>query len=76
MGIETYTLPAYWASYLVNGDASGYTDEEIAEIDTFCKGKGCCVGCSDDSEFSWRNDVNKLGGDVKEFYFPRVEVKK
>ena len=30
MKIETYTLPAYWASYLINGDASGYSDEEIA----------------------------------------------
>ena len=74
MKIETYTLPAYWACYLINGDASGYTDEEIAEIDAFCSGKGFCVGCSDDTvEFAWRNDANKLGGSTKEFYF---EVKK
>ena len=70
MKIETYTLPAYWASYLINGDASGYSDEEIAEIDDFRAGKGRCEGCSDETEeFSWRNDANKLGGMVTEFYF-------
>ena len=74
MKIETYKLPAYWASYLINGDASGYTDDEIAEIDRFCAGKGRCEGCSDETEeFSWRNDANKLGGMVTEFYFERVE---
>lgn len=74
MKIEPYTLPAYWASYLTNGDVSAYTEEEEAEIDTFCRGKGFCVGCSEETEeFSWRNDANKLGGSTKEFYFQRVE---
>ena len=70
---DIYTLPAYWARYLVNGDVSGYTDEETAEIDAFCSDKGCCVGCGDDSWFSSQSDVNSLGSDVKEFYFQRVE---
>lgn len=33
MQIETFTLPAAWASFLINGDASGLTDDEVAEID-------------------------------------------
>ena len=72
MKIETYTLPAYWGPALINGDYSGYEDNEIAEIQEFER-LHCCVGCGDDSWFSWRNDVNKLGGDVQEFYFERVE---
>jgi len=68
-----YTLPAYWASALINGDYSGYEDDEIAEIQEFERLHGCCVGCGDDSWFSWQNDVNKLGGDVQEFYFQKVE---
>ena len=33
MQIETFTLPAQWASFLINGDVSGLTDDEVAEID-------------------------------------------
>ena len=29
----TYSMPIYWASYLINGDASGIDDDEIAEAD-------------------------------------------
>jgi hypothetical protein len=25
----TYTLPLFWASYLINRDASGYTESEL-----------------------------------------------
>ena len=40
MPIETieFVLPVYWASYLVNGDDSGITEEERAEIDAFIDG--------------------------------------
>ena len=73
MKIETYTLPAYWAGYLINNDPSGMEDWEIAEVDEFCDGKGFCVGCSDETEeFSWHNDANKLGGSTKKFYFQKA----
>jgi hypothetical protein len=72
--IAIYTLPAYWTSYLINGDCSDMSDSEIAEVDKFCRDKGCCVGCSEEiEEFRWKNDANKLGGSTREFYF---EVKK
>lgn len=73
MKIEPYTLPAYWAPALINGDYSGYEDDEIAEIQEFERAHGYCVGCSEETEeFSWRNDANKLGGSTKEFYFQKV----
>lgn len=68
---ETYTLPAYWASYLVNADSSGMEDEEIKEVDRFIErnGLGLCVGIGNDKTFSWYNDANSLGGAVSDFTF-------
>jgi len=37
--ITTYTLPAYWASYLINGDASGLEEGEQALLDAFLRRK-------------------------------------
>lgn len=67
------TLPSYYASYLINGDASGLTDAEQVEIDKFIleSDVGLCVGCSDDSWFAGSNDLGNLGCDVMEFYFER-----
>ena len=34
---EEFRLPTWWASYLINGDASGLTDDEQDEIDRWCE---------------------------------------
>lgn len=68
----TYTLPAYWASYLINGDDSGISPEDKAEADAFLAQHNLPdpVSCSDEKWFSWHNDSdNKLGGDVLEYTF-------
>jgi len=70
---DTYILPAYWSCYLINGDASGLEDSDIAEIDDFCEGLGPCVDVSDEYEFSWTNDANDLGGLVSTFTFQVLE---
>lgn len=65
--LETHTLPAYWASYLINGDCSGMEDDEIIECDEYC---ACHPGdrMIDDEEcegsFKHYNDANNVGGDV------------
>lgn len=66
-----YTLPAYWASYLINGDSSGISDEEKSQADEWLKEKQlpAPASCSDESWFAWRNDAANLGGDVMEFVF-------
>ncbi len=71
---ETYVLPSYWASALINGDDSGLEDDEIKEIDSFCKGLGPCVDVSEEDEFSWTNDANNLGGAVATFTFQILET--
>jgi hypothetical protein len=58
---DTVEAPAYWACYLINGDASGMEDDEIAECDRWCEslGEWSIVGCpSEESEHFGR------------FYFP------
>jgi hypothetical protein len=74
MKTQTFTLPAHWASYLINGDASGYTDEELHEIDewmtTNSPGYGLDVG---DVEFTWSGDDGWLGADRAEYTFQIIE---
>lgn len=68
----TYILPAYWASYLINEDASGITPEDKAHADRFMKTRNLPfpVSCSDESWFQkWNDSDNGLAGDVMEFYF-------
>lgn len=73
---ETYSLPSYWASYLINGDASGMEDAEQAQADRFLSDKnlGGAMGCSDEAEFSRSHDAQyitgNLAGDVMNFTFP------
>ena len=61
-----YTLPIYWASYLINGDASGLEDGEQAEIDAFLESEGNpeIIDCSNGHWFARSNDASSLGGDV------------
>ena len=71
--IETleYTLPAYWASYLINGDASGLKDGEQAAIDAFIskesKPRPIYFVDVGESYFARSNDANSLGGDVADY---------
>lgn len=71
MNTKTFTLPEYWASYLINGDFSGLDIVEKASIDTFLAAHPnlSCVDCSDEAWFQWRNDWNTTGGNVLEYTF-------
>ena len=71
MVTEKYDLPAHWASYLINGDATSFSlnddggdaeialiDEIVADIDT--KG-GALITCSEESFFSKYHDAQPYG---------------
>ena len=60
-----YELPMHWASYLINGDATGLEDHEKEVVDAWLKSESYPYFV-DVSEpyFRWRNDATKLGGDV------------
>lgn len=70
--VRTYTLPQYWASYLVNGDASGLDAGEKAKADKWLAATAAeflsfgIVSTVDDSEQdfapAWRFDCATLAG--------------
>lgn len=70
---DVYTLPAFYASALINSDYTGLTDCELWLLKGFCADKGACVGCSDDQFFTKHHEFKILGaGDCLEFYFERL----
>lgn len=73
--VSTYTLPAHWASYLINGDASGLEDDDQAECDAFIEKEGINVfDCVGESSFYRRNDAGTLACDCCT-YLARVIAK-
>jgi hypothetical protein len=64
-----FTLPTYCLPYLINGDVGDMTEEEIIEIDQFCEnlqntyGPGHWATEGEETFFSWRNDINRLGSE-------------
>jgi hypothetical protein len=68
-----YTAPSAWASYLVNDDSSGISDEDVSQCDAWLKslGHGSPVGC-EDAGFMWHHDANAfcpLGADCQTYAF-------
>ena len=57
MNTVTLTAPSEWASYLINGDASGLNDAEIAACDAWIDdiGVGAPVGCEDAGFINWHD---------------------
>lgn len=68
---EYFRLPSCWASYLINCDASGLTDEEKAQADAFCEENAKGMACVDvtDEGFCTRNDAGTLAGDCGKYAF-------
>ena len=50
--LETISLPAHWASALINGDYSGRTDEEQKAIDAFIAENPHFESCVDCTEYT------------------------
>jgi hypothetical protein len=74
MLFDQITGPAHWASYLVNGDASGLLDDEKAKADAWLEREGVAyvVGCSDNAHFTWHMrlyapELDCEGGDVLDY---------
>lgn len=81
--VETFTavLPAHWASYLFDGDASSFDlgdpgNEEVARIDKWCEANpGICVYCDEESEFRYGSSdcPDELAGEYMTFTFMVLE---
>ena len=79
--VDTITGPNYWASYLVNGDASGLTAEEKAACDAWQASIApwYVVSTGDDQEprFTWHFRLyggTADGGDVIDYIAHKVTL--
>lgn len=70
MAITTadFDLPAYWACAMINGDLTGYDDDDLAAIDAFAAdmiaqyGHCHCLAVTDDeSNFRRYHDATPYG---------------
>tara|TARA_R100000734_G_scaffold141_1_gene160 strand:+ start:314 stop:565 length:252 start_codon:yes stop_codon:yes gene_type:complete len=66
-------LPIYWASYLVNNDASGLEDGEEDQVQQTLENleldKWICVDVKDDISFEYPFLPDLLGGDYCTYVF-------
>lgn len=63
-----FTVPDYWLSAFCNGDESGLTDRESAQLKAFCDGElsgGWYVTCPDDCEGNFTHYHDATGYGVK-----------
>ena len=71
-------LPIYWASYLVNNDASGLEDGEEDQVQETLEylelDKWICVDVKDDISFEYPFLPNLLGGDYCTYVFHYYET--
>ena len=74
MRTRNFVLPAHFASYLINGDASSLSMDDVDAIEHFMAKRNLsdCIDCSEDSWFAWVNDMYYIGGDVMRFTFISV----
>lgn len=67
------TAPSHWASYFINGDASGLETEEQLQADKFLKrqGLGSPVSCEDAGFMRWHDAAEEmpLAADCQEYLF-------
>jgi hypothetical protein len=64
-------VPCWALCAIVNNDYEGLTDQEITKVKTFIAEYGyCCGAVSEESYFSWHNDIDGyLGADVQDYKF-------
>lgn len=76
MKTTTYKLPAHWASVLINGDASGLSDDEDQALAQWLNDvkPGYCLDCNDEPEFTPWHDAREyaLAGDCLTFTFQEI----
>lgn len=70
--IVMLTAPSHWAAYLMNGDDSGLSPDDVTACDSWiaAEGIGLPVDC-EDSGFHWRHDASRfaLAADCQTYAF-------
>jgi hypothetical protein len=68
MKTVTYTLPLFWAPYLINRDASGYTESELCVMHAWE-----CQHASLGDAFTMEEIGFVRGQEMAEYVFPVLE---
>jgi hypothetical protein len=70
-----YRLPAHWAAYLVNGDATGYDADELERIEDWEHehSEEYCVAIDDEIDFCVEGDDNELACDRRLYVFEKTQ---
>lgn len=76
MKTETYILPAYWASYLINNDDSGLSDSEYETIriwqELYAPASGWPIDCKEYGHARYHDAMRLFpySCDCAEYVFP------
>lgn len=73
--MTNYTLPAHWASALINDDRTGLEDDDERELDSWLAwaNPGHCVDVTGEPEFRTQYDADGLPCDCLEFSFQECQ---
>ncbi len=68
------TAPSHWASYLINGDASGMSGEDLSQCNGWLEeefGEAADAVDCEDAGFRWRHDASRhaLAADCQTYTF-------
>tara|TARA_R110000782_G_scaffold122456_2_gene213775 strand:+ start:506 stop:790 length:285 start_codon:yes stop_codon:yes gene_type:complete len=70
-----YRLPAHWAAYLVNGDATGYEPDELERIEDWEHEHQdeYCVAIDDEIDFCVEGDDDELACKRRLYVFEKTQ---
>lgn len=72
-------MPAHWASYLINGDASSLEPGERERVDAYLEKSEIeeVIDCADEAHFSWSYDLyggSCAGGELLRYSVREVQA--
>lgn len=71
-----FRLPAYWASYFINADETGYEEDELRQIKHWERSyaPGPCLSVEEDVEITRSGDDGGLLCERSTYYFLVMET--
>jgi hypothetical protein len=73
--ITEYLLPAHWGNYFVNGDATGFEDDELERIEQWEHDHPdeYCIAIDDEIDFCQSGDDDELACDRRVYLFEKTQ---
>lgn len=73
---KTVVAPASWGPYLVNGDCSGMSDEDVRHADLLVASEEGWhfTGRSEETDIQWAPSVNSVFADCARYTLVRTEI--